>query len=129
MQAGTVGAVNLDTNSWTGRTEATVDRSGRTKAAPSRGGFGAGVVGDRRISLRPGAGGSGLESKCYFICFILELFFLLMPWFVSELFPIGCCWAWFETTQLHTSLQNSRWESCSRSYCEIVVARPGIKAL
>lgn len=65
IQASTVGvgtAVNLESKGWTGRAEANVDRNGSTQAAPGPGAFGAGVVGDRRISLGPGAGGSGLAA-------------------------------------------------------------------
>lgn len=65
IQAATVGAataVNLESKGWTGRAEANVDRNGGTQGAPGPGAFGAGVVGDRRISLGPGAGGSGLAA-------------------------------------------------------------------
>jgi HIV-1 Vpr-binding protein len=65
IQAGTTGAgtaVNLESKGWTGRAEANVDRNGGTQGAPGPGAFGAGVVGDRRISLGPGAGGSGLAA-------------------------------------------------------------------
>nr|XP_024375694.1 DDB1- and CUL4-associated factor homolog 1-like isoform X2 [Physcomitrium patens] len=64
-QATTVGAgtvVNLESKGWTVRSEANIDRNGGTQAAPGPGAFGAGFVGDRRISLGPGAGGSGLAA-------------------------------------------------------------------
>lgn len=65
VQANTVGAataVNLESKGWTGRAEPNVDRNGSTPAAPGPGTYGAAVVGDRRISLGPGAGGSGLAA-------------------------------------------------------------------
>ncbi|XP_024402964.1 DDB1- and CUL4-associated factor homolog 1 isoform X1 [Physcomitrium patens] len=64
-QATTVGtgtAVNLESKGWTGRAESNVDRNGGAQGASGPSAFGAGVVGDRRISLGPGAGGSGLAA-------------------------------------------------------------------
>lgn len=53
-------AVNLESKGWMGRGDNNADRNGGIPAGPSA--SGAGVVGDRRISLGPGAGGSGLAA-------------------------------------------------------------------
>lgn len=54
-------AVNLESKGWAGRGDPNAERNGGTPGGPP-GPAGAAVVGDRRISLGPGAGGSGLAA-------------------------------------------------------------------